>query len=639
MQRNFLLQLLSIGIVATLCTLNAEARWASKEDASFIRHLNKMDIQVSKDGTFSYVHEFEDEILKDSARRSAGSFRTGYNSNTSTFTVIEAFTINDGKKIPVEPKYIQDKPLASTGKGFDEIHQVLIAFPKVDIGSRIRLKYRIDTNQIPFSSFYSDTFVFGSSRYDKTSSIHIDSEMPLIVREHDPGNFVSLSKWKRKGRYHYKIELRKPIYKRIIDEELVSVDGNFYPWVDVASTEKWEKMVAPVVKTYEDIVSSSIPSVFSEVLQQARKMPKGTKQINFVTSQISEKIHYLGDWRPINGGHIPRPLATIADTGFGDCKDMSALVAALLRQLGYEANVAFIYRDWNPILSPTNLPRVSAFNHAVVWAKDNKETYWLDPTNMASFAEGVYEDIIDRPALIIDPKNTRLVHTPKGTPKDSEIKADTLVSIDPKKQRYQVSGSLSYSGRAAIPYTGATLNSSKQSIDYRIISTLGQPGRMESWQVGDYDLSSRIVKDLNIRFIYVETDAEFRTSAGPAFPLTSNWFVKTLLAKTQDRVSNLFLGQPITYSRQIRIKNVDIVGDEDTLSCEISSPWADMSRELKVEKNAILVVDKVTIKQKEIPNASLRSKSFAAVQRKIRQCFDGSAIIYRPKSKAVLTKN
>lgn len=621
-----------------LCANLADARWASKEDASFIRHINKMEIEVNADGTFSYIHEFEDEVLKESARRSAGSFRTGYNSNTSTFTVIEANTINGGKKIPVEQKYIQDKPLASTGKGFDEIRQVLIAFPKVDIGSRIRLKYRINTNQVPFAGFYSNTFVFGNNRYDKKNSIHIKSKMKLIVAKHDPGNYVLLSKWKRKDIYNYKIELRRPIYRRIVDEELASVDGSFYPWVDIASTSHWESMVAPVVSTYENIISSPIPKIFSSILTTAKKMKKGPEQVNHVTSMISEKIHYLGDWRPINGGHVPRPLTTIAKTGFGDCKDMSALVSALLRQLGYKASVGFIYRDWNPTHSPTKLPRVAAFNHAVVWANDGDKDYWLDPTNLASFSEGIYEDIIDRPSLVIDPAKVRLVRTPKATPTDSKIEADTIVTIDPKAHSYQVSGSLGYSGRAAIPYTGATLNSSKKSIDYRIISTLGQPGRMESWKVGDYDLSSRIVKDLNIRFIYTEKDAEFRTSAGPAFPLTSNWFVKTMLAKTKNRVSNLFLGQPISYRRRIRIRNVDIVGKKDTLSCEIKSQWADISRDLKIEKNAIVVVDNIVIKQKEIPNASLRSKQFAVIRQKIRRCFDGSAIIYRSKTKAVLTK-
>ncbi len=161
---------------------------------------------------------------------------------------------------------------------------------------------------------------------------------------------------------------------------------------------------------------------------------------------------------------------------------------------------------------------------------------------------------------------------------------------------------------------------------------------MESWKVGDYDLSSRIVKDLNLNFSYSEKDAEFQTSAGPAFPLTANWFTKTLLVKTKDRISNLFLGQPITYSRTINLNNVDVVGDKDLLSCEIDSPWAKITRKLKDVRGQIQIQDNVVVKQKVVPNKMLRSNKFASFQQEIRRCFDGSAIIYRPRTKAVLTK-
>ncbi len=415
------------------CFASAEARWASKDDAAFIRHLDRHEIYVKKDGTFSSEYEFEDEILKDSARRSAGSFRTGYNSNSTEFTVVEAKTINGSTAIPVEKKYIQDKPLASTGKGFDEIRQILIAFPKVDIGSRIRMKYKTETKQVPFEGFFSESVVFGSSHFAKKKVVRIRSELPLIIKKHDPEKYLSISRWKKKGIYHLKIELRRPIYKRIVDEELASIDGSFYPWVDIATTNKWDKMIASVIDQYDAIISKEIPDSYTDLLKEAKKIPNGPKQINYVTSQMAKRIHYMGDWRPINGGHVPRPLATIAETGFGDCKDMSSLLTAILRKLGYTANVAFIYRSWNPIFSPTNLPRILAFNHAVVHAKEGNKSYWLDPTNTVSFANGIFEDIIDRPALIVDKENSRLVKVPAGVAQGSVIEAKTTVTIRPKK--------------------------------------------------------------------------------------------------------------------------------------------------------------------------------------------------------------
>lgn len=614
------------------------ARWSTPEDANYIREYETLDINVNADGTFSAVHEFEDKILKEPARRQAGTFRTAYNSNSSKFEILEAKTINDGVETPVAAKYIQDKPLASTGKGFDEIRQVLIAFPKVDIESRIHAKMKITTTQIPFANFFSDSFLFGNSRYEKKKRITIQSKLPLFVESFDPEGILTISKWKREGNYYVKIELRRPIYRDILDEEVVSVDGNFFPWVDVATTDKWEEMIRPVLSTYESIISATIPESFADIVTKAKSKQNTIAQVNFVTSQISERVHYLGDWRPINGGHVPRSLATIADSGFGDCKDMSALLAALLRNLGYTANVAFVFRGWNPVFSPTNLPQISAFNHAIVRAQKGDAVFWLDPTNLASFASGVFEDIIDRPTLVVDSNSPRMTRTPKAEPKTSVITADSTVDIDVKKRSYMVQGALSYAGRAAIPYTGATLNSSKQSIDYRIISSIGQAERMASWEVGKYDLSSREVRDLNIKFKYTENDAEYVTSAGPAFPLVTNWFVRRLLVPIKDRVSNLFLGQPLTYTNTIHLRNIELVGSLDTLGCSITSPWANLSRDLVIDHGQITVTEKVTVLQDTITNAVLKSQPYASFQRKIRRCFDGSALIYRPKRGAKLSE-
>src|SRR5690606_29861533 len=66
---------------------------------------------------------------------------------------------------------------------------------------------------------------------------------------------------------------------------------------------------------------------------------------------------------------------------FGDCKAKTAMLLALLRELKIEAE---------PVLVDINggdgselwLPRPDVFNHVVVRAKIDGETYWLDGTRL-----------------------------------------------------------------------------------------------------------------------------------------------------------------------------------------------------------------------------------------------------------------
>jgi transglutaminase-like putative cysteine protease len=89
------------------------------------------------------------------------------------------------------------------------------------------------------------------------------------------------------------------------------------------------------------------------------------------------------------GGYIPRSLEEIWRTRFGDCKDSSRLLAALLQRLGVEAcpALANTVQGWVIKDGPAH-PR--AFDHCIVRARVGGQTYWLDPTR------GVQGGRIDR---------------------------------------------------------------------------------------------------------------------------------------------------------------------------------------------------------------------------------------------------
>ena len=612
-----------------LCLLPTivEARWATpSEDASFWRLKTHATIHIKKDGSFRVETESLTEVRKEQARKNIGTFRATYNSRSSKLEILEAYSLVGKKKFPVDPEFIQDKPLASTRQGFDQMNQILVAFPKVDTGVKVYLKTELEVTHVPFKGFFSQSVLFGRNRLEKEKVVEIHSELPLFFEKNDPQDIIRLRSWKKDGLYHIKIWNRKPAYYRVVDERKKSTVGADIPWVDISTSKDWAAMVEPVREEYERIVESKLPWVFKKILKKAKDRKDPAEQINIVTSELANSVHYMGDWRPINGGHVPRELKIIAKTNFGDCKDLSATTTAILRKLGYKANVAFIRRGWNPLYSPTNLPRIGAFNHAIVRAEKNGKVFWIDPTNFTSFAQGIFEDIINRKALVMDNKQPYMAQVPKGVASDSLVEEIFKATI-PDTDHIKFKGNLSLKGRAAITYTGARLKRSKKSVDLNIIRSLGDESKLEDWKVGRYNLDTRIVRNLDIDFQFNLKNTMFRTSAGPAFPLPNVWFVDNLLINTKDRVSDHFLGQPVHYKRKIRISNLVPVGGA-SLNCTIKSPWADVSRRFETTADGATVMDDVVIHHERISRKDLQSKKYAELQRQLRSCFDGSAIIY-----------
>lgn len=79
------------------------------------------------------------------------------------------------------------------------------------------------------------------------------------------------------------------------------------------------------------------------------------------------------------GSYIPRPVDAIVHDGFGDCKDKSTLLVAILRRLGVEAYPA-LTDAINGYGLPDLLPSPNDFNHMIVLIRYDGKDYWIDPT-------------------------------------------------------------------------------------------------------------------------------------------------------------------------------------------------------------------------------------------------------------------
>jgi transglutaminase-like putative cysteine protease len=93
---------------------------------------------------------------------------------------------------------------------------------------------------------------------------------------------------------------------------------------------------------------------------------------------VQGDIRYLGVEVGI-GSFRPNPPRTVFERRFGDCKDKTLLMLALLDRLGIEAQPALVHTEVGRGL-PDALVAPNSFNHVIVRARIDGRDYWLDPT-------------------------------------------------------------------------------------------------------------------------------------------------------------------------------------------------------------------------------------------------------------------
>jgi len=608
----------------------AFARWATIEDADYEIEFDHQQVSIRADASATTLIENQTRILKEGGRHSVGLRRLYYTPATTSIKILEAKSILNGKSYPVKLSQIEDKPLASRDKAFDETRQIMIAFPKTEVGAQIYLKYSL-TEKPAIKNLYRASFGAGDTAPEKNSTLKITSERPLYFKTNDPEQLLNFTEAQVNGKHEVSISLRKPVYKRILDEEYAYLDPNKLSWIEISTLKKWPELVE--VSEYEKILTAPLPPLYEQIRAKAEKLSTAIERMNLVTSELASMITYVGDWRTIRGGYFPRPLAEVAETRHADCKDFSAATVAILRKLGFNANLALVRRGYTiPFETPTDLP--GGFNHAIVRASKDGRDYWVDPTNFVSYAQGVFPDIENRRALVLISPTAKLEQIAANTSETGQTWITRRLSRLPDHQgpeRFHIETRLKISGTQALRFTGATLRGSQSALDRQLMKNFSDFEHAQDWKVISPDLASRAVTELEFKIEHSE-DSSLKTSAGPAYRLHSHIFYPVTAVDPESRVSGLYLGTPELVLRETLLEGLEKIGNSP-LDCKIESPWFEANRQVTDTPEGIKILDQLAIKAAFIPNAELKTAKFANYKRALRTCFEGTSLVYQPKRK------
>ena len=628
-----IIQLLSLILMLSLVA-TTEAKWATPADA-VVQMAYQQHITVNQDGTNQEVREIKFTILKEPGRDLAANYTLKYNGNSEKIQILTAKTSYKGNEYQLDNKLMEDKPLASAHGGFDQMRQILLAFPKAEIGATIYLKYKIITKEVPLPNFYATLFSFGADVLLEQAQVTLKSAIPLYLLVNDPQKVLQIKTSGKNNKIsRLTIDLIKPLYQAVINEPRFGIINKKYlTWVSVSSLNKWEDLGARFSQSYQAILAQPLPPELLQIASVAAKQTTTIAKINTAVAMLNDKVQYMGDWRTINGQFIPRDLAKISSAQLGDCKDFAAATAAILRSIGFKTQIACIRRGEKSFY-PESLPDLAAFNHAIVKVTDqtNHHVYWIDPTNFQSMAGKIFADIAGKMALVIDATSPKYEPVAKIDYHTAQtILTRTMVVL--KNNEIIETGNLLLQGENACGLTGATLQTSEASIKDMLYNNLSDSLLEEKHKklLKLPNLTSRIVQDIHLTYQFTQNDKLITTNLGQALKINYKWLENFFDVSTDYVADVLVFAHPASYKRQTIIKNINIK-NITSLNQQITSPWLSIKRQCFINKNnQAQINDTIIIYKNLITNQELKTKEFAALKTALLKNFKDIAIVFTPK--------
>ncbi|AWD33151.1 Putative conserved hypothetical protein [Candidatus Fokinia solitaria] len=629
MESRFFSYILSAILYLTLLSNVAYARWESVEDVHVKCKLWNVDIHVAADGKAEVQTTEEYEIVNERARKEYGTYTLLYGENSSKIEILEAKVINGKESYEVSKDSIEIKPLASSTIGFDDVIQVIVSFPNVKVGSKLFLKYKKSIFKPVHLNHYINSLFLGSV-YTEKFKMNLHSEIPLRFSVNDPDNYFAIKSdldEKSKRAKNITLTLKKPVIIRVTEENDSYISIENYPAAFFSSFENSQEFGNSFTPRFEGVISEELPPLLQEIKTQAMKCTDIITKLNVITSLLNEKVRYMGDWREVEGKVFPRSLKKVADTGVADCKEFSSCVAAILRKMGMEVNVALVHRGkiYQSGSSSGGEALMYECNHAIVRVKEGGKVYWIDPTNFISMADGIFSDISGRGAIVLKEGGAIVDNIPEVDYTHAVTKIESKVELlNKEKREVHEEGKIEVCGENAIPFTGAELlyprNAIERALFYIIVEGVGETTDYSSLKkkaIHIPSLTSRNVKTIPIKYSYIIPNAYSITNMG--FGASIQWSeFEQYISVFDDRVSSLFVHSPYSIFSKKLFLNMS-AENLQILNFQITSPWLIAKQSVKSNGKDLEIQRELHVLRKIITPKEMHSKSFRDMQEELRK--------------------
>jgi transglutaminase-like putative cysteine protease len=379
---------------------------------------------VRADHTATEVLTQRFKVLTQGAIASVGQQKLFFVAGMQILDTVSAYTEKpDGRRIPVEPKGILTQD-ASTGQQaiyLRDLKQRTVVFPDVAVGDTLVMTHKRDMAPRTIFRQFAQEREFPRSGAFTSIKMTVEAPLAMGLRVKALGNGATETVAQTGGGERHTIAISPQSYA---PEEAGAV----------SSFDRDPVVLMSTYKSYGEIGSS----YGQTALPKAAVTPALTALANEITKGITSRKAQavaIDSWMKKNiryvavilgsGRSIPNGASIVLKNKFGDCKDHTTLMAALLAAKGITSEPALINLG-NTYTLPEP-PTTAPLNHVILYLPEFD--LYDDPTaNWAAFGV-LAPQAYDKPVVRVSAAGAKIAHTPTMKPDDHVASARTTINI------------------------------------------------------------------------------------------------------------------------------------------------------------------------------------------------------------------
>ncbi|KVD93248.1 hypothetical protein WS63_06885 [Burkholderia stagnalis] len=556
------------GIAALLCVAAAGTNAALQPiDEAPVARRTELACRIQPDTSKDCTTVEHLTILRPAGRAQLSRLDFDFRDNDRLEIKDAAVIQPDGRRVALSGRQIDTRTAPNPEAGFHRNKQTSVAFPGLVVGSTITYTLVEHIAATPNATEFHERAVFDPTpvRLDAYRAT-FTADRPILWRGEQLDAFrVDTS---RQGR-RLVVELKAPRFVNLINEDGTLVRR--VPRIELASSLDRQAHFGVFAARYDAILAAPLPPGAAAAVAAARTKP-APERVAALMKFISAHYRYMGDWRASERGLIPFDLAQIESNGYGDCKDLAVLLAAMLDASGIDARPALVFRgaDARPLL----VPGIGAPNHAIVRAVVDGKTWWLDPTNNVHLPGRTPSDLQDRWAFVFERD---------GTVSEDRVAAEAPLATFDGRYRARVLADGSARVDVSVVKNGNLLWSLMDA-DYAQGATAVDQHLCNGWL--NEPVECRIERPASseaglggyrIRAQGVDRRALDRTSSGYVYNGGAGWRDKWERLANYRRngdVGDLYVGDQEETLADVRLDGVEAA--RPLAACAAHSPWFDV---------------------------------------------------------------
>ena len=387
---------------------------------SFVRY--RADYEVKADATSVETSEYEILIKTKAGVDNFSQVRLGYSEKMETLEVLAAYTLTpDGIRhdVPADKVYTQESYSSAAAAMYADRKVKVIVFPNLSPGTRLVYRVRQAQN-IPFFPGYFNLWENLSpfTQYDDAKiTLTAPRQLPMHVYTRDVQGSDRPKVEGDSARWSWSYSRKTPMQNQ--------------NWTAAI----WEYGPTLMASTYPDfsamghayqLKAAEAAKVTPLVQARADEITKGIsgrrEQAEAIYAWVAKNIRYVAVYLG-NGGLEPNAADSILGNRYGDCKDHTVILEALLAAKGIASTPVLIGAGGGP-----TLPRIAVlgrFNHAINYLPEFD--LYLDSTSpYARFGQLPASDL---GAPVVHTADGAIARTPANDPGVSAYKAESYYTF------------------------------------------------------------------------------------------------------------------------------------------------------------------------------------------------------------------